>query len=156
MIIKMRQAAMALLIPAMLLAGCTANAGQQVYDNEDLLGSDYDRYNSEYFSQSSEGNTLIGSAENLEGMRTIRKFNSEGTGEIRLEYDLSVSSGKAKIVLLAPDGTFTVPAECTAEDEEITGSEQYRALKGEYRIKMVGAEDTKLKYEITVNTDTGS
>lgn len=147
----MKKAAAALLVPAVLLTGCAVNFGKQVYDNEEMIGADYDRYNADYFSQSSEGDTLSGSAEKLEGMRTIKKFDSSGEGEISLTYDLNVSSGRAKIALVAPDGTVMIPGECTAEEKETTGSEQYEAVEGEYRIKLVGDEGTKLEYEIFQN-----
>lgn len=148
-----KKAVVALPIAAILLTGCAVNIGKQVYDNDEMLGADYDRYSSEYFSQSSEGNILSGSAEKLEGMRTIKKFDSSGEGEISLSFNLSVSSGKAKIVLVAPDGTVTIPGECTSEEKELTDDKHYKASEGEYRIKMVGDEGTRLEYEITINAD---
>ena len=62
MIKRMKKAASALLVPAVLLTGCAVNFGKQVYDNEEMIGADYDRYNEDYFSQSAEGDTLSGSA----------------------------------------------------------------------------------------------
>lgn len=113
MVKRIKKAAAALLVPVVLLTGCAVNFGEQVYDNEEMIGADYDRYNADYFSQSSEGNTLSGSAEKLEGMRTIKKFDSSGEGEISLTYDLNVSSGRAKIALcgaFGPDGAKAVIA----------------------------------------------
>lgn len=119
MVKRIKKAAAALLVPVVLLTGCAVNFGEQVYDNEEMIGADYDRYNADYFSQSSEGNTLSGSAEKLEGMRTIKKFDSSGEGEISLTYDLNVSSGRAKIALCGAFGPDDAKAVIAAVDNRI-------------------------------------
>ena len=90
-------------------------------------------------------NTVSGSAEKLEGMDTIWEFNTDEPTEVNISCNLTVTSGKAKLVYIDPDGTVTTIAECIAgEENEQSVSESIKAEEGENRIRLVGAEDLLL------------
>lgn len=138
---------------AVLISGCTLNTGARVYDNERALAGKSNSYNLVNYSGSMSDNTVSGSAEKLEGMDTIWEFNTDEPTEVNISCNLTVTSGKAKLVYIDPDGTVTTIAECIAgEENEQSVSESIKAEEGENRMRLVGAEDTSLEYEFTADT----
>ena len=138
---------------AMLISGCALNTGARVYDNERALAGKYNSYNLINYSSSLSDNTVSGSAEKLEGMDTIWRFDTDEPAEVNISYNLTVTSGKAKLVYVDPDGTVTLLAECVAgEENEQSASESIKVEEGENRIRLVGAEDTSLEYKFTADT----
>ena len=95
---------------------------------------------------------IIGSAEKLEGMDTIWEFDADEAEEVNISYSLTVTSGKAKLVYVSPDGIVSTLAECIAgEESEKSASDSIEAKAGENRIRLVGAEGTTLEYEFTAD-----
>lgn len=138
------------ILSAFLVSGCSLNNGVRVYDNEKMIAEAFDSYNLVKSKQSMSENYLSGSAEKLEGMGTIWKLNASEETEINLTYRITVSSGKAKLVLICPDDSLTTLAEFTAEpDKEYESTETFQAEKGKNRVKLIGGKGTKIDYEIT-------
>ena len=136
----------------MLLPGCALNTGARVYDDEKALAADYNSYNLINFSGSQSENTVSGSAERLEGVDTIWEFDAQEQAEVNIFCHLTVTSGKAKLVYVDPDGTVSTLLECSAgEDGGMSASETIEVKEGENRIRLVGAEDTGLEYEFTAD-----
>ncbi len=72
--------------------------------------------------------------------------------EVNISYSLTVTSGKAKLVYVSPDGIVSTLAECIAgEESEKSASDSIEAKAGENRIRLVGAEGTSLEYEFTAD-----
>lgn len=136
----------------MLVSGCALNTGVRVYNNEKALAADYSSYNLINFSSSQSGNTVSGSAEKLEGMDTIWKYDADELTEVNISFSLTVTSGKAKLVYVDPDGTVSTLLECsTGENAGQSESETLKVKEGENRIRLVGAEGTGLEYEFTAD-----
>lgn len=88
----------------------------------------------------------------MEGMDTVWKYEASEDTEVTFEWKLNVSSGKAKFVLIDPDGNLSTLVECKAESGgEQDGTETFEMKKGENRVKLVGAEKTSLEYEFTAD-----
>lgn len=136
----------------MLVSGCALNTGVRVYNNEKALVADYSSYNLINFSSSQSENTVSGSAEKLEGMDTIWKYDADELTEVNISFSLRVTSGKAKLVYVDPDGTVSTLLECsTGENAGQSESETLKVKEGENRIRLVGAEGTGLEYEFTAD-----
>lgn len=136
----------------MLVSGCALNTGARVYNDEKALAEDYSSYNLTNFSGSQSENTVSGLAEKLEGMDTIWKYDAEEMTEVKITYSLTVTSGKAKLVYVDPDGTVSTLLECSAgEDVGQSEAETLKVKEGENRIRLVGAEGTGLEYEFTAD-----
>lgn len=136
----------------MLLPGCAMNTGARVYNDEKALAGDYSSYNLTNFSGNQSENTVSDSAEKLEGMDTIWELDAEEPEEVNISYSLTVTSGKAKLVYVDPEGTVSTLLECSAgEDAGQSASEIIEVREGENRIRLVGAEGTGLEYEFTAD-----
>ncbi|SHK37954.1 hypothetical protein [Hespellia stercorisuis] len=142
-------------IVAVLLAatsGCSLNTGIKVYNDEKMIVKNYDSYNLIRSRQNVKNNCISGSAERMEGMGTIWKLNADAPTDINISYKIKVSSGKAKLVLISPDNTVTELAECTPEsDFEQKESDTFHVDAGKNRIKLIGAKDTKIEFEISAD-----
>ena len=123
-----------------------------MYVKQEKTLPDFNSYNLTNYTGSQEGNTVFGSAEKMEGMDTIWKYEASEDTEVTFTWKLNVSSGKAKFVLIDPDGNLSTLVECKAESGgEQDGTETFEMKKGENRVKLVGAEKTSLEYEFTAD-----
>ena len=119
-------------VSVLLLPGCVMNTGARVYDNEKALAGDSNSYNLANYSGSQSDRTVSGSAEKLEGMDTIWEFDADEVEEVNISYSLTVTSGKAKLVYVSPDGIVSTLAECIAgEESEKSASDSIEAKAGE-------------------------
>ena len=150
---RMRSCLVAL-AAGMMITGCafTMNPGKRFYDNEKGIAGQTNSYNLTNYSGSQDDNTVSGSAEKMEGMDTIWNYTASDDTEVILSWKLSVSSGKAKLVLIDPDGNLSTLVECEASsDGEQEGSGTFEIKQGENRVKLVGAEETALEFEFTAD-----
>lgn len=150
---RMRSCLVAL-IAGTLITGCTfaMNPGERFYDNEKGIAGETNSYNLTNYSGSQDDNTVSGSAEKMEGMDTIWNYTASDDTEVILSWKLSVSSGKAKLVLIDPDGNLSTLVECeVSSDGEQEGSGTFEIKQGENRVKLVGAEETALEFEFTAD-----
>ncbi|MDD2981324.1 MAG: hypothetical protein PHN80_15330 [Hespellia sp.] len=151
----MRKIIKILSMVAVLLAatsGCSLNTGAKVYDNEKMIVKNYDSYNLIRSKQNVKNNCISGSAECMEGMGTIWKMDADTPTDVNISYKIKVSSGKAKLVLISPDNTVTELAECTPEsDSEQKKSDTFHVDEGKNRIKLIGAKETKIEFEISAD-----
>ena len=128
------------------------NPGKRFYDNEKGIAGQTNSYNLTNYSGSQDENTVSGSAEKMEGMDTIWNYTASDDTEVILSWKLSVSSGKAKLVLIDPDGNLSTVVECEASsDGQQEGSGTFEIKQGENRVKLVGAEETALEFEFTAD-----
>lgn len=136
----------------LLSSGCAANTGARVYNNEELIKEDYNTFNLINSSQSIEENRLSGSADVMEGMGTIWKFETKEAVQVTITYEIHVSSGKAKLVLISPKGTLTAIDEFTPEsDNQQETTALIQAAEGENRIKLIGGKNTKISFEFSAD-----
>ena len=149
---KKKSICLTAVVTAVLISGCVMNTGARVYDSDRAIASSSNSYNLIDYTGNQNGNTVSGSAEKLDGMDTIWSYEAEEEKEVTLSWKLNVSSGKAKFVLINPDGELTTLVECFAgEDSEQSSSGTFEIKQGENRVKLVGAENTSLEYEFTAD-----
>lgn len=138
-----------LLCAVMLLTGCAGYDPTTVYDNNRRIAGQSNTYNKVNYKQSQKDNTYKISCELFEGMDTIWNYNASEDMEIQMEYTLAVESGKAKLVLISPDGEVETITEVTNENEVNDSVEVTLQLEeGENRIKLVGGADTSVDLEM--------
>ena len=85
--------------------------------------------------------------ERLEGMDTVWSWEAQETTEAEFSYEITLYSGKLKIVLIDPEGALTTLAECDSPGEQNAG-ESISLEKGESRIKLVAGEDTRFDIQL--------
>lgn len=134
-----------------VLSGCGNPAG--VYNNEEELAADYDSFNIVSGVRNQLDNGAEGSFGKMEGMVTVRKFEAEEDTVAEMEYDFSITKGKAKLILVTPDGNVTTLVELEKQEEEEASEEgtvELTLQKGTNLIKAVGGKEASFSYTFTV------
>ncbi len=142
-----------LLSMGVLLTGCSGISDMvAVYDNEARIASQSNSYNKVNYRQSEKNNTITVVCETFEGMDTLWDYDAEGTESFDFAYDLKSESGKAKLVLIRPDGSLETLVEVTdkTEGRKAEGAMTLEMEAGRNRIKLVGGEDTQIDLEMTM------
>lgn len=137
-----------------VLSACGNPAG--VYNDEEKLAADYDSYNIVSGVRNQLDNGAEGSFGKMEGMVTARKFEAKEDTAAEMEYDFSVTKGKAKLILVAPDGTVTTLVELEEQDSEAaaeSGTVELQLQKGTNLIKAVGGKGASFSYTFTVEKE---
>lgn len=148
---KMWKMAAAAGMTVMVMTGCALNTGARVYDNEKALSGQANSYNLVNYKGSHSGDMVGGSAKLLEGVDTIWEYDADETEEAEITYSLNVTSGKAKLVYVDPDGNVSLIVECSEEDGAQSGTESVAVKEGRNRIRLVGAQGTGLEYEFAAD-----
>lgn len=81
-----------------------------VYNNSDLIAgkSDGSANKINYKVSTHDGITTV-TCKKMTGMDTIWKYQADEDRTLQMHYDLNVTNGKAKLVLITPDDTITPP-----------------------------------------------
>ncbi len=132
-------------------ASCNSNSFSELYDDEARLASKSNTYSLANDQQSTDGTTCTVSAEEFEGMDTLWSYEAKETETIELTCQLTVYSGKLKLILIAPDNSITTITEVTSETKT-SGLQTFCITlpAGENRMKVVGDSDTRFELELSV------
>ncbi|MBU5438050.1 hypothetical protein KQI42_08530 [Tissierella sp. MSJ-40] len=139
------------IIVTLLCTGCGVNYMNSLYSKDDEISSDTNSFSLDKDEQSIDGQAYTGKLE-FEGMDTIWKYNAEDDMEIELSYLLSVSKGKAKLVLIDPSGKL----ETLVENKDKTIQKDMETIKmslkkGENRIKLVASNKAQIELKLSVD-----
>lgn len=128
-----------------LVTGCSIN---DLYNNTKALQKDSNTYNLDEESQRVEGQLYEGYI-TFEGISTIWRYEVEETTDIDFNISMESNSGRAKIILLKPDGEIEVLIE---HDVDSMTSNEVFSLKlepGLNRIRVVAANKAEIKLVTT-------
>ena len=115
------------LLAAFSVSGCGGSRIADLYDNEKEISSDSNSFNLDGIQY---------------GPGTPRKPQ-----KAEFSYEITLYSGKLKVVLIDPEGALTTLAECDAAGEQ-NAEESISLEKGESRIKLVAGEDTRFDIQL--------
>ena len=105
----------------------TMHLPSAVYENPDLITRSLNSANKiNYRMNTQDGITTI-NCRKMTGMDTIWKYEADEDLTLQMYYDLKVTSGKAKLVLITPDDTIITlaeqdSAECKDEQKKESGT----------------------------------
>lgn len=140
-----------------MLTGCMSNPinyTNSLYTDEKQISAENNTYSLDYVEQEVEDNQYIGKMR-FEGADTIWQYRAPEDCDIEVSYRLSVTSGKAKLVLISPNKAITTLAENEDQHlQEETLTITLELQKGMNRIRLVGADNAniKLRLEVPVGT----
>lgn len=132
----------------LILGGCDTEFAKELYsDDEEIASSNHYVTSGSVKNNTSSGFT--GSYGKFDGCETIKNYSTNKEAVKKFNIKLSLAEGQAKIVLVAPDNTVTVIAECKG-GESFSQSVELNMTKGGYKFKLVGydCEDVKISWEI--------
>lgn len=141
--------ALAVILAAVMLGGCSPMAA--VYDNDKKIASDSNTYNLINYRGETTGQKYSAAIGKIEGMITVWTYTAEKEMQLELTYSIHVDSGKAKLVLIAPDGTLSTIAEADAGEALVDQQENSISIEvkpGKNRIKLVAGENTKMDFQL--------
>ena len=140
----------AVLVMVCVAAGCGFNPMLAVYDDNAKIAGDTNTYNLSNYEQVQSDLHSTASVGKMEGMDTIWVLDAEEDMTVDIKYQLSVFSGKMKLVLIDPEKEVSVIVECDSEMEETVQS-TLDVKKGNNRIKIVAAENTQFDIDMTLS-----
>ena len=140
----------AVLVMVCVAAGCGFNPMFAVYDDNAKIAGDTNTYNLSNYEQVQSDLHFTASVGKMEGMDTIWVLDAEEDMTVDITYQLSVFSGKMKLVLIDPEKEVSVIVECDSEMEETVQS-TLDVKKGNNRIKIVAAENTQFDIDMTLS-----
>ena len=143
----MKKVLAVIFIMTLVLTGCSMGS---IYSNEEKIAGDTNSYNLDVIEQKIDGHKFTGNIE-FEGMDTIWKYQAEEDSLIDITYLIKLTSGKAKLVLISPDGDVVEIVENTDKSDLTEASTTPLSLKkGENRIKLVAKDNAKISFEIGI------
>lgn len=131
-------------ICVLIFTGCGVNTMSALYSNDSKISSDTNSFNLNEEEQRIDNQEYIGQLQ-FEGMDTIWKYDAEEDINVEISYNLSVTGGKAKLVLIYPEGKLETIVE--NKDNKIQEQEENTTLalkEGNYTIKLVGANKAQI------------
>lgn len=139
---------------ACILAGCGTNPMLAIYNNDAKIASNTNTYSLTNVEQVHSDLHFTASIGKMEGMDTVWVFDAEEDTAVDITYQLNVSSGKAKLVLINPEKEVSVIVECDSKMEEPV-QETLDIRKGNNRIKIVAGENTQFDIDFTISQGGG-
>lgn len=137
-----------------LCTGCSTNPTNRLYSEDDQIISEEDTFNLNDKEQKIEGQVYRGQLE-FEGMDTLWTYEVEEDIEVALSYLLSLSSGKAKLVHIDPEGEVSVIVENKDVSTQAALENCMLSLrKGENRIKLVAANKAQIDMQLEIGLGT--
>lgn len=138
------------IISALIISGCSVNI-KSVYSNTNKISSNTNSFNLNNENQSIDNQSYVGKLE-FEGMDTIWTYNAEKNEEVEISYLLSVTKGKAKLVLINSNEEL----ETIIENKDNTqptdmNSKKLSLTKGENRIKLVAQDNAQIELKINIS-----
>ncbi len=129
-----------------------------VYENPDLIAGRLDGSSSKinYRASTQDGITTI-NCKKMTGMDTIWKYQADKDMTLQMHYNLKVTAGKAKLVLITPDDTIVTLTEqettaySNTETLDTESTAELTLKKGTNRLKIVCEKGTafSLSFHIT-------
>lgn len=133
-----------------MTAGCGTNPMLAIYDNDMKIASDTNSYSLTNVEQVHSDLHFTASVGKMEGMDTVWGFDAEEDTAVDITYQLNVSSGRVKLVLINPEKEVSVIVECDSKMEEPV-QETLDIRKGNNRIKIVAGENTQFDIDFTIS-----
>lgn len=133
-----------------ILPGCSENMNK-IYNDNKKISSKYDSYTLNESVQSVEKGIFTGDF-NITGSLTLWSYDSKEDVDIKAPYNLSVKSGKAKLVLITPDNQVVDLVE-NSINSDVNGNTTISVpvKKGLNRIKIIGYEQASLHLDLHID-----
>lgn len=140
-----------ILICIFAICGCSNQAIEGIYNSDAKIAEDYDTYNLVNYKGKQVNENYKVSAGKIEGMYTVWKCDAGTEKELEITYQVSVDSGKMKLVFIDAEGGLETLAEVSEESETKDGKTVHVVLKeGKNRLKAVALKGTKMDMELTI------
>lgn len=125
-----------------------------IYNNDKKLAETSDSWSLFNNNQSIENNEFNGTYE-LSGCGTIWRYSSDEQFDLQVPYNLTVNSGKAKLILITPDNEVKTLVENTSKSPvKYESTFTLPIEKGLNRIKLVGSKKANIQVQLKIDEGT--
>ena len=118
------------------LTGCSGNAGRDVYGDDAKIAGE-DRYQIGSFSGNVDSTSYSGTFLNASGSRSLWVYSASAPETHEIDCTLSLEKGRAKLVLVTPEGSVATLLEVSATSPVDTSVLTLEVPKGESVLKIV-------------------
>ena len=143
-----------LLALCLMLTGCGGSTQAAAYTDDAIIARKGDWYTMNDWQHNLSDNTLKCSMKGSTGTLTVWSLEAKADTHVSIDCTLTVTSGRAKLAHIAPDGTVTTLLEVSPDSTVSTSTLRFTALPGDNRVKLVMAESTSL--DMTLCFDQGT
>ena len=124
---------------------------EAIYTDEDQLGSYYSSYELSDLTQEITDGGISGVYEDLNGMVMLWNYEVPKETALDIHYKMRVTSGRAKLIMVDPEGGITTIAEISGGvTADALKAQSFSMHPGLYRLKLVGMDDADAEVEIEV------
>lgn len=143
-----------LLALCLTLCACGTSTQAAAYTDDSIIARKGDWYTMNDWQHGLSDDTLHAGMKGSTGTLTVWSMDAGADTPVHADCTLTVTSGRAKLVHIAPDGTVTTLLEVSPDSPVATSTLRFTALPGENRVKLVMAQHTSL--EMTLRFDEGT
>ena len=143
-----------LLALCLMLTGCGGSTQAAAYTDDAIIARKGDWYTMNDWQHNLSDNALNCSMKGSTGTLTVWSLEAKADTPVSIDCMLTVTSGRAKLAHIAPDGTVTTLLEVSPDSPVSTSTLRFTALPGDNRVKLVMAESTSL--DMTLCFDQGT
>lgn len=143
---------LAFLLIAALLCACVGCGGASAsYDDEAQIAEQSNTYDLSEVQQAIGGNSFAANV-TFEGMDTLWGYEAPADGQIQITHQLRTKTGRAKLVLVTPDGACTTIVENADHSEPLTPSTTAANVQVGYnRIRLVADGDAQIELQLQID-----
>lgn len=115
--------------------GCTPVDYDALFNDKAMISGAISGFSSSGEKITETATDITISYKKFSGMKDFYEIRSEGKGDVRIDYDLTIDKGKFKCVLIEPDGGVT-----TLFDETRQEGISFSTISGTSYIRFVGVD----------------
>lgn len=132
----------------LMMTACSNEFAKREYDSDEKIAQNADHYAKEVSVSNSTNGEYSLTVSKFDGRETLWKEAVKENKDVQIDFDFSLSKGRAKIAYIDSEGNVTTVIECmpdTSTDGFVTKTLSLKS--GENRLKIVGydCEDIALK-----------
>lgn len=133
-----------------LCVGC--GAASSSYEDEAQIAQQHNTYNLPYAQQAVD-NGVYAANVTFEGMDTLWGYDAPADGQIEVAHQLWVKDGRAKLVLVTPDGVCTTLVEDAGHGQPTSdlNSIAVRVQAGHNRIRLVTDGESEIELQLQID-----
>lgn len=130
------------------ITGCSTEFAKEEYDDAEKIVQTRDHTVESNSAFKSVNGSHSFTASKFDGRKTLWKKSLSKNVDVEIQFELSISSGYAKIVYIDSDNTITVLVECSQDDStKLSGTKIISFTSGLNQLKVVAydCKDLSLK-----------
>lgn len=134
-----------------MLTGCNNDFAERQYDSNAKIAESGDRYAKSGSVMNAIGDSVDLTVQKFDGRQTVWSKEYSENQDVEIEFLLTITSGKVKLVHIDEDGNVSTIVECTSDSGiEQTTTYTVSMKEGRNRIKIVGYDCRDIDFSMEI------